>query len=132
MKHYHAALLSYGVKDYSFDDLRRDWKLAAMHFPFYVAMWFGTTPDDTLVDPDFPRRFVPRAFDCILRNGAHHLLKDASPMVRVPSDLDTTGLSRDELAAELADAKLQLKLVTKERDELKRTVAAVKAAVAAA
>ena len=49
MKHYHAALLSYGVKDYSFDDLKRDWKLAAMHFPFYVAMWFGTTSDEDLV-----------------------------------------------------------------------------------
>ena len=67
MRKYHQALLQAGVPDYSFDDLTRDWQLAAMHFPFYVAMWFGTTPDDALVDPDFPRRFVPRAFDAILR-----------------------------------------------------------------
>ena len=35
---------------------------------------FGTTPDADLVDPAFPRRFVPRAFDAIIRNQAHELL----------------------------------------------------------
>jgi hypothetical protein len=40
-------------------------------------MWFGTTPDEQLVDPDFPLRFVPRAFDAILRNGSHKLLPKA-------------------------------------------------------
>ena len=39
-------------------------------------MWFGTTPDEALVDPGFPRRFVPRAFDAILRHGAHKLLPE--------------------------------------------------------
>ena len=37
-------------------------------------MWFGTTADEQLVDPGFPRRFVPRAFDAILRNEAHLIL----------------------------------------------------------
>ena len=76
MTHYHACLLHNGILDYSLDELKRDWKLACMHFPFYVAMWFGTTPDDQLVDPGFPRRFVPRAFDAILRHGAQTLLPD--------------------------------------------------------
>ena len=129
LKHYHAALTTYGVTDYSFDDLKRDWQLAAMHFPFYVAMWFGTTPDETLVDPDFPRRFVPRAFDCILRNGAHRLLEETK-LARVASDLDPRSLSNDELVAELTDAKLKLKLVSKERDALKAKLDAVKAALA--
>ena len=35
---------------------------------------FGTTSDEDLVDPAFPRRFVPRAFDAIIRNRAHELL----------------------------------------------------------
>ena len=129
LKHYHAALTTYGVTDYSFDDLKRDWQLASMHFPFYVAMWFGTTPDETLVDPDFPRRFVPRAFDCILRNGAHRLLEETK-LARVASDLDPRSLSNDELVAELTDAKLKLKLVSKERDALKAKLDAVKAALA--
>ena len=74
MAHYHSSLMQRGVTNYTFDDLRRDWKLACMHFPLYVALWFGTTADEDLVDPSFPRRFVPRAFDAILRNKAHELL----------------------------------------------------------
>ena len=62
-----------------------------MHFPFYVAMWFGTTPDDQLVDPGFPRRFVPRAFDAIMRHTAHEILpsatKLASPKLEVRASL---------------------------------------------
>ena len=71
---YLKALKAEGVSDYTAADLDRDWQLATLHFPFYVAMWFGTTPDEQVVDPDFPRRFVPRAFAAILRNGSHKLL----------------------------------------------------------
>mmetsp|Transcript_4220 Transcript_4220/g.10949 ORF Transcript_4220/g.10949 Transcript_4220/m.10949 type:complete len:380 (-) Transcript_4220:16-1155(-) len=74
---YLAALHAEGVTGYDAADLEHDWALATMHFPFYVAMWFGTTADDQLVDPDFPRRFVPRAFDAMLRNGAAKLLPAA-------------------------------------------------------
>ena len=74
LAHYHASLVHNGILDYSLDDLKRDWQLACMHFPFYVAMWFGTTPDEALVDPSFPRRFVPRAFDAIIRNRAFSIL----------------------------------------------------------
>jgi len=87
MQHYHAALVHNGIGDYSLDELRRDWKLACMHFPFYVAMWFGTTPDDQLVDPGFPRRFVPRAFDAVLRHSAHELLPNRSPKLAVAEGL---------------------------------------------
>ena len=79
---YLDALHAEGVHDYSAVQLEMDWRLATMHFPFYVAMWFGTTPDDQLVDVGFPRRFVPRAFDAILRHQAHNLLpgfSDESP-----------------------------------------------------
>ena len=61
-------------REHTIEAFRRDWQLATMHFPFYVAMWFGTTDDADLVDPAFPRRFVPRVFDAILRHGAHKLL----------------------------------------------------------
>jgi len=73
-KVYYDHLVHYGVMNYSFEDLQRDWKLACMYFPIYVAMWFGTVPDEDLVDPMFPRRFVPRCFDCILRNKAADIL----------------------------------------------------------
>lgn len=73
---YYDALVEFGVTDYSYEDLLRDWKLAAMYFPVYVAMWFGTVPDQHLVDSDFPKRFVPRCFDCIMRNGAADIVPD--------------------------------------------------------
>ena len=73
-KAYLDALIAEGVKDYDMAALERDWQLATLHFPFYVAMWFGTTPDEQLVDPDFPRRFVPRAFEAIIRHKSHELL----------------------------------------------------------
>ena len=71
---YLEALVNEGVKGYDMAALERDWQLATLHFPFYVAMWFGTTPDEQLVDPDFPRRFVPRAFAAIMRHKSHELL----------------------------------------------------------
>ena len=165
LAHYHAALVHNGILGYSIDDLKRDWQLACMHFPFYVAMWFGTTPDDQLVDPSFPRRFVPRAFDCILRNKAHKLLESraasffffgprvtgirAGPPRRSPARTPTSacppsppasppffslavvtcraqGATLESLAAELANAKLQLKQVTKERDKYKAALVTMK------
>ena len=75
---YLAALKAEGVSGYEAADLDRDWALATLHFPFYVAMWFGTTPDEQLVDPEFPRRFVPRCFAAIMRHQSHKLLPAAS------------------------------------------------------
>ena len=74
MARYHTALVANGIHSYSEQELQRDWKLATMHFPIYVCMWFGSATDGNLVDPTFPKRFVPRAMDAILRNGAHHLI----------------------------------------------------------
>ena len=94
LAHYHASLVHNGILDYSIDDLKRDWQLACMHFPFYVAMWFGTTPDDQLVDPSFPRRFVPRAFDAILRNCAMDILPNTSK-AKLSIDVSDRRNSRD-------------------------------------
>jgi len=69
-KYYHKCLLNHGVTGYSLKDCERDWAIACMYFPIYVAMWFGTVPDELLVDEMFPRRFVPRAFDAIARNNS--------------------------------------------------------------
>lgn len=122
MAHYHSALVQHGVSGYSFDDLRRDWKLACMHFPFYVAMWFGTTPDEELVDAGFPRRFVPRAFDAIIRNEAHLLLPSFATKAPTPSAVKTEGPVPDDhasCAAALIATRVALVEARRERDELK-------------
>eukprot|EP00240_Pyramimonas_obovata_P004188 CAMPEP_0118946236 /NCGR_PEP_ID=MMETSP1169-20130426/43854_1 /TAXON_ID=36882 /ORGANISM="Pyramimonas obovata, Strain CCMP722" /LENGTH=352 /DNA_ID=CAMNT_0006892157 /DNA_START=250 /DNA_END=1308 /DNA_ORIENTATION=+ len=74
---YYDYLVQFGVKNYGFEDLLRDWKLASMYFPIYVAMWFGCVPDEHLVDPAFPKRFVPRCFDCIMRNSSADIIPTA-------------------------------------------------------
>ena len=94
-------------------------------------MWFGTTPDETLVDADFPRRFVPRAFDCILRNGAQELLGAAS-LSRAPSDgaiAVPPGATVESLALELSIAKTKIRELTGERDKLRAAVENVRAAL---
>ena len=69
-------------------------------------MWFGTTPDDQLVDPGFPRRFVPRAFDAILRHGAQTLL---------PDTLHPKSPTRLAMPAELPDELLAMPMTLEEK-----------------
>jgi len=77
-KYYYESLLQHGVTDYTYEMLEKDWAIACMYFPVYVAMWFGTVPDELLVDEMFPRRFVPRAFDAIARNNSTSYLPSSS------------------------------------------------------
>jgi hypothetical protein len=48
------------VKDYPPEAFGRDTVVAACHFPFFVAMWFGTTPGEDLIDVNFPFFFLQR------------------------------------------------------------------------
>ena len=140
MAHYHASLVQRGIRDYSFDDLKRDWKLACMHFPLYVALWFGTTPDEDLVDPGFPRRFVPRAFDAIMRNNAHELLPTysaapASTRAAGPDSVDVDApipKAPESCAAILAETRAALVETRRQRDSLKAAIGAISAASTAA
>jgi len=139
MAHYHSSLVQRGVANYSFEDLRRDWKLACMHFPLYVALWFGTTSDEDLVDPAFPRRFVPRAFDAIIRNQAHELLPTFTARVQAtptgPDAVDVAAPYPTDLAtctAVLAQTRVALADTRRQRDALKAAVAAINATAAAA
>lgn len=95
-----------------------------MHFPFYVAMWFGTTPDEALVDPSFPRRFVPRAFDAILRNGAYSILPGSKYRGGLTVDVSDPRSSQE--AEE--EGKLDKLLSTPLPDDLKTCQAALTSA----
>jgi hypothetical protein len=95
-------------------------------------MWFGTTPDEVLVDPGFPRRFVPRAFDAIMRHGAHLLLPDKleSPKAVPVKAEDAVAISDPEaVPAELGacqdalvEARAALTEMRRQRDVLKSTL----------
>jgi hypothetical protein len=102
-----------------------------------VAMWFGTTPDEALVDPGFPRRFVPRAFDAIMRHSAHLLLPEPTsppmsptagaqpePFPDEPAEL-TSGPVPTELGAcqaALIEVRAALTEMRRQRDALKSTI----------
>jgi len=60
--YYYAKLKEHGVKNYSYDEYSADLQSAACYFPFFVAIWFGTTPEDDLIDRNFPFFFIQKLF----------------------------------------------------------------------
>lgn len=59
---YYAKLVEHGVSDYEYIEFEKDLKDAAYYFPFFVAIWFGTTPEDELIDRNFPYFFIQKLF----------------------------------------------------------------------
>ena len=59
-EYYYVKLLEYGVKGYSREAYNRDFKNAAYYFPYFVAIWFGTTANEDLIDVNFPYFFIDR------------------------------------------------------------------------
>ena len=57
-------LMEYGIQ-YSFTEYEQDIKDALCYFPFFVTIWFGTTPQDELIDKNFPFFFIQKVFHCI-------------------------------------------------------------------
>lgn len=60
--YYYAKLIEYGVSTYKYDEFEKDLIDAAHYFPFFVAVWFGTTPEDELIDRNFPYFFIQKMF----------------------------------------------------------------------
>lgn len=58
--YYYVKLLEYGVEGYSVEDYEADFKYAVCYFPYFVAVWFGTTPTEDLIDVNFPYFFIDR------------------------------------------------------------------------
>lgn len=57
--YYHRVL---GIHTYSWDAFMTDLKMAAMYFPFVVAIWFGSLEEDELVDKNFPYLYIQKLF----------------------------------------------------------------------
>jgi hypothetical protein len=50
------------IANYSYKEYENDFKDAVCFFPFFVAIWFGTTPEDDLIDKNFPFFFIKEIF----------------------------------------------------------------------
>ena len=61
--YYYLQLLENGVTEYSMKDYQSDIRNAMFYFPFFVAVWFGTTPAEDLIDINFPYFFIKRLFN---------------------------------------------------------------------
>ena len=66
MDYYYIQLQEQGVDaSYSYDAFMTDVTFAACYFPLFVAVWFGTTKEEDLVDVNFPFFFIQR-YDAFL------------------------------------------------------------------
>jgi HAD superfamily hydrolase (TIGR01509 family) len=60
--YYYKKLIEYGIKNYSFDEYEKDIYDAVCYIPFFTCIWFGTTPQDELIDKNFPYFFISKLF----------------------------------------------------------------------
>lgn len=58
--YYYKKLLEYGVLNYPFDEYTKDLQDAVGYIPFFTAVWFGSTPNDELIDKNFPYFFIKK------------------------------------------------------------------------
>lgn len=64
-EYYYLTLVEEGVEDYSHEAYNKDFQMSICYFPFFVAVWFGTTPTDQLIDVNFPFFFIQKLFSFI-------------------------------------------------------------------
>lgn len=61
-EYYYVQLIRYGIKNYSKTMYEKDIEYSIKYYPFFVAVWFGTTNDDELIDKNFPFFFIKKLF----------------------------------------------------------------------
>jgi hypothetical protein len=60
--YYYLCLCQEGVENYTKFQFENDISVASRFYPFFVAIWFGTTPREDLVDINFPLFFIQKLF----------------------------------------------------------------------
>lgn len=58
--YYYIKLKEYGIHNYTKEEYNDDFRDAICYFPFFVAIWFGTTANDELIDISFPFIFIQK------------------------------------------------------------------------
>ena len=60
--YYYKKLTENGVTDYSFQEYENDLYDAICYIPFFTSIWFGTVPQDELIDKNFPYFLISKMF----------------------------------------------------------------------
>ncbi len=63
--YYYCKLLEYNVENYTINDYEKDFINSICYYPFFVAIWFGITPEEDLIDKNFPFFFIQKLFTFI-------------------------------------------------------------------
>jgi len=61
-EYYYKKLLECGVTNYLFEEYEKDINDALCYIPFFTSIWFGTTPQDELIDKNFPYFLISKMF----------------------------------------------------------------------
>ena len=60
--YYYKKLVEYGVINYSIKEYNDDLKDALYYIPFFTAVWFGSVPNDELIDKNWIYFFIQKLF----------------------------------------------------------------------
>ena len=61
-EYYYKKLIEYGINTYSIEDYENDIYDAVCYIPFFTSVWFGTIPQDELIDKNFPYFLISKMF----------------------------------------------------------------------
>ena len=61
-EYYYKKIIEYGINNYSFEEYEIDIYNAICYIPFFTSIWFGTTPQDELIDKNFPYFLITKLF----------------------------------------------------------------------
>jgi hypothetical protein len=68
--YYYIKLIEYGITNYSLEEYEKDIHDAICYIPFFTSVWFGTIPQDELIDKNFPYFLINKMF-YLLENITH-------------------------------------------------------------
>jgi len=60
--YYYKKLIENGIKNYTFNEYEQDIYNALCYIPFFTSIWFGTIPQDELIDKNFPYFLISKMF----------------------------------------------------------------------
>lgn len=66
-EYYYHKLIEFGVRNYDHQRFVEDLRLSALYYPLFVAVWFGSTPRDELIDVNFPFFYIQRLNSYVVR-----------------------------------------------------------------
>ena len=61
-EYYYKKIVEYGINNYSIEEYESDIEDAICYIPFFTSVWFGTVPQDELIDKNFPYFLISKLF----------------------------------------------------------------------